>query len=67
MKTIIKGDTDQSSVDICFTNEGLDHDGFVNICIGETEYTVSLHELVPAVIAFDMIRSKRLSEEEQMS
>jgi hypothetical protein len=68
MKIIIKDE----EIELEISDEQLDNDSFVNLSIkgnlaGDISMiTVPLRELFSAVIAFDSMRSKRLSEEEYM-
>lgn len=66
MKIIIKDEDGELQL----TDENLDSDGFVELTVispnGSESMTVSLNELMPALIAFDAKRSRRLSEEEYM-
>lgn len=70
MNITIKADCDDENIgksEMTFSDASLDNDAFVNIWIGNGEvYTVSIHDLMPAVIAFECKRSKRLTEEEHM-
>lgn len=53
--------------DIIISDENLDNDNYVNIKItgtnSEMEQDVLLNEIMPALIAFDAKRSRRLSAE----
>lgn len=51
---------------LTLTDENLDNDAFIEVYMGEAICTVRLAELMPAIIAFDAKRSRRLSEEEHM-
>lgn len=62
----IRIDTDDKNF-ITISDERLDNDAFVDVFIctpdKSVEMTVPMSELMPALIAFDAKRSKRLSEE----
>ncbi len=61
----IKISTDE--YDVIISNTNLDNDNFVNIKItgnnSEMEQDVLITDLMPALIAFDAKRSRRLSDE----
>jgi hypothetical protein len=69
MYVTIKAENEHvGKTEVTFSDNALDNDAFVNMWIGNGEVvTVSIHDLMPAVIAFECKRSKRLSEEEQMN
>ena len=71
MNITINADSDNDKypkTEVTFSDHGLDNDAFVNMWIGNGDVvTVSIHDLMPAVIAFECKRSKRLVEEEHMS
>ena len=65
--TIFAEQENGMKTEVTFSDHNLDNDAFVNMWVGSSEvFTVSLYDLMPAVIAFDAKRSKRLSEEEHM-
>lgn len=53
--------------DLILSDENLDNDNYVNIKItgnnSEMEQDVLLNEIMPAIIAFDAKRSRRLADE----
>lgn len=66
MKIILE----QEDAVLTFSDIELDDDGYVNIKIEhdgkELDYDFRITEIMPALIAFDAKRSKRLSDEEHM-
>ena len=64
---MIPVETEEARSDLILSDEALDNDCFIDISFGGVWATVSLNDLMPAIIAFECKRSKRLSEEEHMS
>jgi hypothetical protein len=54
---------------VTLSDENLDNDNYVNIKItgnnSEMEQDISINDLMPALIAFDAKRSRRLSDERE--
>lgn len=59
----VKLTTDEGQIII--SDENLDNDNYVNIKVGDSEQDVLLSELMPAIIAFDAKRSRRISDERE--
>lgn len=70
MNITINAESDNENIgktEVSFSDASLDNDAYVNMWIGNGDVvTVSIHDLMPAIIAFECKRSKRLSEEEHM-
>ena len=56
-------DEDEDEEVLSISDDGLDNDNFVTLSFGGKEKDFALSELLPALIAFDAKRSRRLSEE----